>query len=234
MLLPGSTAHYRTPEFDDLDDLELEHLVFQAKMRREDAIWILPLLAVIAAWIVVLTPVASALWLFLSAASGATGFDPWSFAGASAIAFVSALAFSLSIVVWIAVRRLLILRSMRRIRGKASCPYCAFDLRGLPVADYRLVRCPECGELLNLIDLGLTKRDLALGDGFTSPPAPASGYLEADLAPERLIPTERDPAAPAKPRKSARPAQATPTPRSTDPGARRSSSSSAAPRRRQQ
>ncbi len=172
MLLPGSPAHYRvSQEFDDLDDLELEHLVFQAKDRRDDAVWILPLLAVIGAWVLVMGPVLSLVWMLLGSmtatgggGAGGTsgGFDPTSLAGVLAIGLVCAIGIGLSVVVWVWVRRWLIIRSMRHIIRKASCPYCGFDLRGLPVTDYRLVRCPECGESINLADHGLTKRDLSL------------------------------------------------------------------------
>lgn len=214
MFLPGSINHYRVDsDLQDLDDLELEHLIQQAKGRRDDALWIVPFIAVVSLWVVVVAPVAG-LGLVLmrsinasraAAAAAASNagttntappvFTLSSLAGISAVAVVMFMAFAASVFVWLWVRRWLIVRSIRNIQRKASCPYCSFDLRGLRVTENTLVRCPECGEMIFLSDFGLSKRDLALDGGFGAPPAPTSGYIKRDIPPERVLPTETESAA---------------------------------------
>lgn len=200
MFFPGTIRHYRTTdEFDGFDDIELEHLIFQAKLRRDDAIWILPLVSVIALWIFVFGPIASLAFILARSVATpmATGNAPGSPSTLSvgeliAIVLVAVFGLLATIAAWIIIRRWLIIRSIRHIMSKASCPYCSFDLRGLPVAEQTLVRCPECGELIVLSDFGLSKRDLALDDGLGAPRQPVSAFQKQNIPPDRLVPTEQE------------------------------------------
>ncbi|MGE3107037.1 MAG: hypothetical protein AB7G11_08040 [Phycisphaerales bacterium] len=203
MLLPGTIKHYRVDaEFENIDDLELEHLIHQAKQRRDDALWLIPLIIVVFVWITALLPIGWLLFVTLRGAARAirgpvpaappSGFDPDSFAGALAISLTVVVGVASTAAAWIWIRRWLIIRSIRLLRHKTGCPYCGFDLRGLKIVDSRLVRCPECGELINFGEFGLSKADLAVEP--TRPPQPVSGYLQPDSPRSRVIPAENDPA----------------------------------------
>ena len=204
-----SLAHYRSqPELEGFEDFEIEHLVEQARGRREDALWVLPLATIAAMWLFVMMPVILLARTFLqprpvaavqgaAAATGGGGasvtktleYGPFIAFGVIAITVILLLA--ATVFVWIWQRRLLIVRSIRRITNKASCPFCDFNLRGLPVTDNRLVRCPECGESIILEDLGLTKRDLMIDDGHR--PNPISPLAPDSLPDVRAIPLEDAP-----------------------------------------
>jgi hypothetical protein len=92
--------------------------------------------------------------------------------------------------VWVAVRRVLIIRSVLHHIEKAHCPYCLFSLRGL-VVDYGSVVCPECGQRILLVDEGLTPEDLVphrsvlIGPRRSDPPV--------DLSPIPMAPEEPHP-----------------------------------------
>ncbi len=123
-------------------------------MRRDDAIWVLPLgAAVLAAgvWLsIAATMLAIALQL-LPWASGTIKEFRWPLVAAcgGAVAFAAC--------VW--TRRQLIIRSIRNNMERAKCPYCWFSLMGLPVKE-GTVQCPECGERMSLHELHLLPEDL--------------------------------------------------------------------------
>lgn len=65
-------------------------------------------------------------------------------------------------------RDVLLYLSIRRYLARASCPMCGQPLHGLPIQSLgsepnpanQFVRCAECGKRHNLLEIGLTPRDL--------------------------------------------------------------------------
>jgi len=147
------------PELEELSTDEIEHLVQLAKQRRDDALWIVPAVIFGALWIVFLV---GAVLLLLTVRDSAAVQE----SGGSMILISALLAvlcgglLLVTVVGSVSIRRRMILRSIRLIRSAASCPYCGFDIRGLPVAARRFVKCPECGSSVDLVELGLTPSDL--------------------------------------------------------------------------
>lgn len=131
-------------EFDSYTDEECERMVWEARARRADAMWVIPLAVMAPIFLMVI-----ALALVLGRR---VGWDAGLGAGLILMALTGG-------TVWIWVRRALILRSMLLHLTKAKCPYCLFDLRGL-VAEAGRVVCPECGQRIVLADEGLTAMDL--------------------------------------------------------------------------
>lgn len=164
MRLPRPLAFYRAyPEFDGYTDEQCRKLLLQARLRRGDAAWVLPLLAAIgfaAAWSVValgLVRIAAAL-LGLALTRQSTLL-------AMFMIVTPAL-----VVVYSWVRRGMLVRSVRRLMNGAACPFCEFSLVGLPVK-INTVRCPECGEKVRLTEHGIRQEDLRAGLPY--PPASA-------------------------------------------------------------
>lgn len=162
MRFPRLLAYYRAhPEFDGYSDEQCRKLLLQARLRRGDAAWVLPLLAAsgfAAAWSVValgLVRIAAAL-LGLTLTGEATLLGMIIIVGP---AFV---------VVYSWVRRSMLVRSVRRLVNRAACPFCEFSLVGLPVK-INSVRCPECGEKVRLSEHGIRHEDLR--PGLPYPPA---------------------------------------------------------------
>lgn len=165
------TRFYRSvPDFDRCTDERCETLVVQARLRRGDAIWLVPgglavLLGLVLAGFghMVVTLILAVVTGSAApgAAAGPGGNAPTQ---AEALATVLQLmnlsvALGAMIVVFVAVRRVMLIRSMRRILNKAVCPFCEFSLVGLLVSSGR-VQCPECGERFLLSDHRLTEEDL--------------------------------------------------------------------------
>jgi hypothetical protein len=164
MRFPRLLAYYRAyPEFDGYSDEQCRKLLLQARLRRGDAAWVLPLLSaggLAAAWSVValgLIRVAAAL---LGLTLAGVGVLLWL---VMAVAPVFVVGFA-----W--VRRAMLVRSVRRLVNGAACPFCEFSLVGLPVR-INTVRCPECGEKVRLTEHGIRQEDLRAGLPY--PPASA-------------------------------------------------------------
>lgn len=182
------------PGLTSLSLEEVEHLVELARGRREDALWVIPLAWNALLWLIVMGPV---VWLTLTmlgtigpasttaANASAPAAPSWSLSEVGAAAIVggaSAVMLVVSAVVWVWIRRRLVMRSIRVLLAKSACPFCDFDLRGLRVADGAVVRCPECGQVVVLSDHGMTRRDLSLDEGFV--PMPVSPlWHTADAGP---------------------------------------------------
>lgn len=66
---------------------------------------------------------------------------------------------SAMVVVFVVVRRIMLLRTMARILNRAVCPFCDFSLVGLIPTSGR-VTCPECGQAIVLAEHRLTEDDL--------------------------------------------------------------------------
>lgn len=65
-------------------------------------------------------------------------------------------------VAFLVVRDVALRRGVRRHLGKVQCHGCGYSLLGLAVVD-GVVRCPECGEGLELAKYGLSEGDVLAG-----------------------------------------------------------------------
>jgi hypothetical protein len=179
---------------------EYEKLVWQAKARRGDALWVISglvgLLAA-AAWIG-----AAVLMQVGINKMGPTVMTPSSIK----LGLINAIvAMCVAVAAGMAVRWIMIVRSIRLIVNKAGCPYCEFSLVGLRVQN-GWVRCPECGQRIYLHEHKLTEDDLIPEGGWYRPiegAGPRGAYVEPGKpetrakAPPRGAKTT---AAPARPR----------------------------------
>ncbi|MBX3404802.1 MAG: hypothetical protein KF699_15440 [Phycisphaeraceae bacterium] len=167
MRLPRLLAYYRAyPEFDGYSDEQCRKLLLQARLRRGDAAWVLPLLAAggfAAAWSVI----ALGLVRIAAALLGLT------LTGESTLLGVFMFVTPAFIVVYSWVRRSMLVRSVRRLVNRAACPFCEFSLVGLPVK-INTVRCPECGEKVRLSEHGIRHEDLR--PGLPYPPSSAGEW----------------------------------------------------------
>ncbi len=171
MRFPRLFAFYRSyPEFDGYSDEECRKLVLQARLRRGDAAWVIPLLAAMAmmgAW----TVFGGGLLVLAASMSGRPLPPLASF-------LVPILLFEVPgfIVAYVWIRRLMLVRSIRRLIHRAVCPFCEFSLVGLPVKVAAVI-CPECGQKVRLYTHGIRPEDLEVNgpDAFKVPP-PVSAY----------------------------------------------------------
>lgn len=154
MRFPRLFAFYRSyPEFDGYSDEQCRKLVLQARLRRGDAAWVIPLLAalgVMVAW----TIFGGGLLVLLASVSGRNLPSVGAFLGPILLFEIPAF-----IVTYVWVRRLMLVRSIRRLTNRAVCPFCEFSLRGLPV-NVNTVICPECGQRVKLTAHGIRREDL--------------------------------------------------------------------------
>src|SRR5690606_2252263 len=142
---------------------ECLRLMCQAKARRGDAMWIVPLGAVGLLLLALGAGATLAGFVISGVRSGSPGF--WGDPAVEAVyAWALIIAGPGAVITWIVVRRELIMRSVLRHLVKARCPYCTFNLAGLKV-DFGAVVCPECGERIVLADEGLTPDDLLPAQG---------------------------------------------------------------------
>jgi len=154
MRFPRLLAFYRSyPEFDGYSDEQCRKLVLQARLRRGDAAWVMPLLAALGlmgAW----TIFGGVLLVLLASMAGRTLPSP-------VVLMTPILLFEIPgfIVAYVWIRRIMLVRSIRRMINRAVCPFCEFSLRGLPVK-INTVTCPECGQRVKLTAHGIRREDL--------------------------------------------------------------------------
>ncbi len=168
MRFPRLFAFYRSyPEFDGYSDEQCRKLVLQARLRRGDAAWVIPLLAAIGlmgAW----TIFGGGLLVLLAAMAGRSLPSPF-------VLVTPILLFEVPgfIVGYVWIRRIMLVRSIRRLIHRAVCPFCEFSLRGLPVK-INTVICPECGQRVKLTAHGIRREDLDVDapDPFATPTPP--------------------------------------------------------------
>ncbi len=165
------TRFYRAdPTFSRLSDERCEALAVQARLQRGDAIWLIPggLAALSGAVLAGFGHLIVSLILTVAGGNGAVPVTAPALAPAGAN--VNALAtvlelmnltvtLSVMIGVFVLLRRVMLIRSMRRIHNKAVCPFCEFSLVGLFVQHGR-VQCPECGQSILLAEHRLSEDDL--------------------------------------------------------------------------
>ena len=169
MRFPRLFAFYRSyPEFDGYTDEQCRKLVLQARLRRGDAAWVMPLLAALGlmiAW----TVVGGGVLVLAAHAAGRSLPTPSSFMTPILVFQVPGF-----IVAYVWVRRVMLVRSIRRMVNRAVCPFCEFSLRGLPVKVNAVV-CPECGQRVQLSAHGIRKEDLDLDAPDLFAPLPPPG-----------------------------------------------------------
>lgn len=185
------------PDLSKYSDEEYERLVWQAKARRGDALWVIPTGAGV---------LAAAVWVALAVLMqmGIMRMGP-TVAAPSIMKFGlinAVVALAIAFALGGLVRWIMIVRSIRRIVNKAGCPYCEFSLVGLPVK-LGWVRCPECGQRVYLHEHRLTEEDLIPEGGWYRPiegAGPRGAYNE-----------------PGRPETRARPQRGRPTPAPAQP-----------------
>jgi len=167
MRLPFVKVYRAFPELDYLPDAECERVVRLARAKKstwlEGAPWLLTLLSLIA-W-----PLA---WAWVVAEFGAARvgrFIPLPSEDDSAYILLVVTAILFAAVIRFIARDLLLYYALRDEIDLARCPKCKQSLLGVRIHYVGLdigtpgmsfVRCPECGRHHNLLDLGLTPRDL--------------------------------------------------------------------------
>lgn len=149
------TGLFRVPELDKYSDDEYDRLVIQAKLRRGDAIWVLPGLCGLCA---------AALWgvaayMLGAAVMTSTGGTPPLGSLERWVRLTIVVGIGVFCAVFFSVRYLLVIRSIRHIVNKTGCPYCEFSLVGLTV-EHGAVKCPECGSRVVLADHRINPDDL--------------------------------------------------------------------------
>jgi hypothetical protein len=151
------------PDLSKYSDEEYEKLVWQAKVRRGDAIWVVPLgVGLLAGGLWILAAVI--MQLGIQRMGPTVGPPPM--LGWGVINGIVAL--SIAVAAAGTTRWVLIVRSIRRLVNKAGCPYCEFSLVGLRVQS-GWVRCPECGQRVALHEHRLTEDDLIPEGGWYRP-----------------------------------------------------------------
>lgn len=177
-MLTGLRKLLSIPDADKYSDEQYERLVIQARLRRGDAIWVLPLAAGIlaaGAWIGV--PVLLGYVLNQSLAGKVA---PMNFGNYSWLALNGVVMVTLFLAASIGVRWMMIVRSIRNIVNKAGCPFCEFSLVGLSVTMGK-VKCPECGSDVFLHEHRLTVDDLIPESQKNAPlagPGPMGAYQQ--------------------------------------------------------
>ena len=167
-------------------DEEYERLVWQAKARRGDALWVIPTgvgILAAAAWVGVAVLIQMG---FLRMGPTVAAPSMMKFGVLNAV-----VALAIAFAAGSAVRWVMIVRSIRRIVNKAGCPYCEFSLVGLRVQS-GWVRCPECGQRVYLHEHRLTEDDLIPDGGWYRPvegAGPRGAYLEPGMRERRGGPT---------------------------------------------
>ena len=154
------------PELSGYSDQEYDRLVGEAKLRRGDALWVLPVLAGILAgivWVGVGIGIMLAIKASNAAAAvavAAAGGIPASSASLRGWSIGNLLVGVLiAVAVAVALRWYLLVRSIKRLINRAGCPFCEFSLVGLRIQK-GWVRCPECGQRVYLHEHRLSEEDI--------------------------------------------------------------------------
>lgn len=152
---------FHPPELEKVSEEEYDRLVWQARYRRGDAIWVIPLLSGIlaaAAW----GGIAWLLTLSFRAFAGgqliSQGLGRW--VGVNII--VACLFFIAGVML---TRWTMIVRSIRIMLNRAACPFCDFSLVGLTISD-GAVKCPECGQRVVLHEHRIHEADITIPRPF--------------------------------------------------------------------
>ncbi len=149
------------PEIQRLSSDSYDRLHWQAKQRRGDAAWLVPMAIGFGAgvgWMFI----ASFMRTIVLAASKSSPMPltgPLS-NGASWVALNLVVAGLLTLAISVLVRHMMIMRSIRLLLNRAGCPYCDFSLYGLPISPTNSVVCPECGSEVFLHEHRIQREDV--------------------------------------------------------------------------
>lgn len=191
MALPTSDYYQQIKELEGKSEVERRQLVYKALVKRGDAAWIVPLLAAVSAaalWVFIgmaVARVATIASVGGPAAPAATNpSNPTAIAGGSSappgvivvttppaapplaiLRPLKTLVWGLGLIVFLAAfvttRRVLVVRTIKRLLNRTGCPFCEFNLIGLrPQGTY--ITCPECGERFDLLQHGMKPDDLVM------------------------------------------------------------------------
>lgn len=173
------TSTFFHPAIARLSDEQYDALVEQAKRKRGDAAWVLPLGAGVAAlvgWLgfsallirivrqvaapggpltQIVTDPATGASRVVTVWPGVPGTGQW-WGGSVVVALLLALAAAAL------CRHALITRSVRSLVNRGGCPFCEFSLVGLKVDVDNAVVCPECGERVFLHEHRIKREDVEL------------------------------------------------------------------------
>lgn len=183
-MLRGLRQLLSIPEVDKYSDEQYERLIIQARIRRGDAIWVLPLGAGLLAagmWMMV------AIFLGKVVLTTAPGrLAPIAMVNTRWLILNGVVMMVIFLAATIGVRWLLIVRSIRNILNRAGCPFCDFSLVGLKIEHGR-VKCPECGSSVFLHEHRLNADDL-IPESQKQAPLQGAGPLGAYQAPASAKP----------------------------------------------
>ncbi|HMN41316.1 MAG TPA: hypothetical protein PKE29_10755 [Phycisphaerales bacterium] len=175
------SAIFAIPELEKYSDDEFVVLMRKARLRRGDALWVIPALWGFVGAVVWVGVTAVMTFGLKSTGLSLTGNGMARWIGLNV--FVGLL---VAVAVGAAVRWWMLVRSIRRLVNKAGCPYCEFSMVGLRVSA-GWVRCPECGERVYIFDENLTEEDLMTdAERYTPPPGIGAGEMGAYIKPERI------------------------------------------------
>jgi hypothetical protein len=191
------------PAIARLSDDQFDHYAQQARARRGDAIWVVPLaLGVLAAgaWLllagVLIEFVQSAGTLpapapQLQVVPGTPGPAQLFGGPATQVALVTPVSGAVrawwgtnvvvALLIAAAVVALayyaLLLASIRALANRGGCPYCEFSLAGLAIGPDNAVTCPECGQRVYLHEHRIKREDIETGALAPLPgPGPRGAY----------------------------------------------------------
>lgn len=164
MRLPRAKVYRAFEELDSLTDSECDSLVNRAEINHHGLLVLTPLACMyltVAVWPAVW--VTAALLLPLSTY---IPLLPATLGGQVVLLIVTTV--MAAALVYLVVRDACLYLGLRRELRRCHCPRCDQPLVGLPIKSSgddndpgkRFVRCPECGRKHNLLDLGITPRDL--------------------------------------------------------------------------
>ena len=152
---------FHPPELEKLSEEEYERLVWQARYRRGDAIWVIPLgMGLLAAggWLAFAWMLTVSFRAFAGGQLISAGLDRWW--GVNII--VACLFFVAGVML---TRWTMIVRSIRIMLNRAACPFCDFSLVGLIVVE-GAVKCPECGQRVVLHEHRIHEEDITIPRPF--------------------------------------------------------------------
>ncbi len=164
MRLPRSRVYRAFKELDPLSNSECEGLVVRAEVNHPSLLVLTPLVVMYIA--LALWPVA---WVVAALLLPLRKYVPLLPAtlGAQIVLLVVTTAVAAALA-YLLTRDACRYLGLRRELRRCHCPRCDQPLVGLPIKTTgddgdpakRFVRCPECGRRHNLLELGLTPRDL--------------------------------------------------------------------------
>jgi hypothetical protein len=157
MRLPWDKIYRAFPELDRFSDQECERYLLQARsQKRIGPIPGLLALATVAAWCLAAVPMVQS-WFRRGYFRGPGHIDP------VRTGLLLAAVIGTPLLVYYVARDVRLRRALRHRLDNARCPRCRQSLLGLPMipgAPRPAVRCTECGQDIDLAEIGLTPADI--------------------------------------------------------------------------